>query len=76
MLYRQIDDFLILNDDPIKIHKIIISLLIKLFYSGAVKFQWELCQSLVSWVNCFWDTKQIFYYSEHIPMLVMAAISD
>jgi hypothetical protein len=34
MLYRQIDDFLILNDDPIRIPKII-SVFIKLFYSGA-----------------------------------------
>ena len=33
MLYRQIDDFLILNDDPIRIPKII-SVIIKLFYSG------------------------------------------
>ena len=33
MLYRQIDDFLILNDDPIRIPKII-SVIIKLFFSG------------------------------------------
>ena len=33
MLYRQIDDFLSLNDDPIRIPKII-SVIIKLFYSG------------------------------------------
>jgi hypothetical protein len=33
MLYRQIDDFLILNDDPIRIPKII-SVFIKVFYSG------------------------------------------
>ena len=34
MLYRQIDD-LSLNDDPIRIPKII-SVIIKLFYSGTV----------------------------------------
>jgi hypothetical protein len=34
MLYRQIDDFLSLNDEPIRIPKII-SVIIKLFYSGA-----------------------------------------
>ena len=33
MLFRQIDDFLSLNDDPIRIPKII-SVIIKLFYSG------------------------------------------
>jgi hypothetical protein len=33
MLYRQIDDFLTINDDPIRILKII-SVFIKLFYSG------------------------------------------
>ena len=33
MLYRQIDDFLILNNDPIRIPKII-SVFIKLFYGG------------------------------------------
>ena len=33
MLYRQIDDFLILNDDPIRIPKII-SVIVKLFDSG------------------------------------------
>jgi hypothetical protein len=33
MLYRQIDDFLTLNDDPIRIPKIL-SVFIKLFYSG------------------------------------------
>ena len=33
MLYRQIDDFLSLNDDPIRIPKII-SVIIKLFYNG------------------------------------------
>ena len=32
-LYRQIDGFLILNDDPIRIPKII-SVIIKLFYNG------------------------------------------
>ena len=32
MLYRQIDDFLILNDDPIRIPKII-QVIIKFFYS-------------------------------------------
>jgi hypothetical protein len=38
MLYRKTDDFLILNDDPIRI-PIIISVFIKLFYSGtAIKF--------------------------------------
>jgi hypothetical protein len=31
MIYRQIDDFLILNDDPIRISKII--LIIQLFYN-------------------------------------------
>ena len=33
MLYRQIDDFLILNHDPIRVPKII-SVIIKLFYNG------------------------------------------
>lgn len=33
MLYRQIDDILSLNDDPIRIPKVI-SVIIKLFYSG------------------------------------------
>jgi hypothetical protein len=33
MLYRQIDDFLSLNDDPIRIPKII-SVTNKFFYSG------------------------------------------
>ena len=33
MLYRKIDDFLSLNDEPIRIPKII-SVIIKLFYSG------------------------------------------
>jgi len=33
MLYRQIDDFLSFNDDPVRIPKII-SLIIKLFYTG------------------------------------------
>lgn len=33
MLYRQIDDFFSLNDDPIRIPKII-SMIIKFFYSG------------------------------------------
>ena len=33
MLYRQIDDFLILNDDPVRTPKIL-SVFIKLFYSG------------------------------------------
>ena len=33
VLYRQIDDFLSLNDDPIRIPKII-SVIIKLFYNG------------------------------------------
>jgi hypothetical protein len=38
MLYRQIDDFSILYDDPIKIFQII-SIFIKLFYSGtAIRF--------------------------------------
>jgi hypothetical protein len=32
MLYRQIDDFLILNNDPIRIPRIIL-VIIKLFYS-------------------------------------------
>jgi hypothetical protein len=33
MLYRKMDDFLVLNDGPIRIPKII-SAFIKLFYSG------------------------------------------
>ena len=33
MLYRQIDDFLSFNDDPVRIPKIL-SVIIKLFYSG------------------------------------------
>jgi len=33
MLYRQIDDFLSLNDDPVRISKIV-SVIIKVFYSG------------------------------------------
>jgi hypothetical protein len=38
MLYKQIDDFLIPNDDPIRIPKTI-SVFIKLFYSGtAIRF--------------------------------------
>lgn len=32
MLYRQIDDFLILNDDPVRIPKIIL-VIIKFFYN-------------------------------------------
>jgi hypothetical protein len=35
ILYRQIDDFLILNDDLIRIPKVI-SDFIKFFYSGAI----------------------------------------
>ena len=38
MLYKQIDGFLILNDDPIRIPKIIL-VIIKLFYHGtAIRF--------------------------------------
>jgi hypothetical protein len=38
MLYRQTDDFLILNDDSVRIPKIKLAI-IKLFYSGtAIKF--------------------------------------
>jgi hypothetical protein len=35
MLYRQIDDFIILNDDPIRITKMIL-VIIKLFYNRTV----------------------------------------
>jgi hypothetical protein len=62
MLYRQIDDFLIL-DEPISIPKTIV--IIKLFNNTLLlnplwqsKQQQELYHSLVLWVHCFWDTKQ------------------
>ena len=73
MLYRQIDDFSILNDDPIRIPKII-SVFIKLFYSGtAIRFSLMIkttmstlpvskCHQLIAF-----DFKETFYYSEHIP---------
>jgi hypothetical protein len=50
MLYKQIDIFLILNDDPVRIHKII--LVIKVFNNSTAinfflmsKLHRELCQS-------------------------------
>jgi hypothetical protein len=53
MLYKQKDNFLSLNDDPIRIPKII-SATNKFFYSGTAissfsesELQWELCQSLM-----------------------------
>jgi hypothetical protein len=61
MLYKQIDDFLILNDDPIRIPKIIlvirsfiIRLLLCLFW-----YDWQgesdmIANLQVSWVNCFY----------------------
>jgi hypothetical protein len=52
MLYRQIDDILALNDDPIRIPKIML-IIINLFYNRTAikyflmsKLQRELCQSL------------------------------
>ena len=73
MLYRQIDD-LSLNDDPIRIPKII-SVIIKLFYSGTA------IRSFSNSQNCnerfvrfpfvtsllLLDGNQTFSYSEHIP---------
>jgi hypothetical protein len=57
MLFRQIDDLLIINDDPVRIPEIV-SVFITLFYSGTairsiLKLQWELSFSHVSPVNCF-----------------------
>jgi hypothetical protein len=43
-LYRQIDGFLILNDDPIRIPKII-SVFIKLFYSETAIRSFADCQN-------------------------------
>ena len=74
MLYRQIDDILILNDGPIRILKIIPEL-IKLFYSDTAiqsflivrTTMWTLSNSHVSRNNCLLENKQTFCYSEHIP---------
>ena len=61
MLYRQTDDFLILNDDPIRIPTII-SVFIKLFYTGTAIRSFSDSQnckenlpvSHLSPVNCFY----------------------
>jgi hypothetical protein len=78
MLYRQVDDFLILNDDPIRIPKIL-SVFIKLFYSvtairsfsDSQNYQNSVMRTLsvshVSPANCLLDSKQTFYYLEYIP---------
>jgi hypothetical protein len=60
MLCRQIDDFLILNDDPIRIPKIV-SVFIKLFYSETAIRSYLIVKTAVgtlpvsgvSTVNCF-----------------------
>ena len=64
MLYRQIDDFLILNDDSIRIPKII-SVFIKLFYSGTAIRSFLIKSSMkilpvshVSPINCILESKQ------------------
>jgi hypothetical protein len=51
ILYRQIYDFLLFNDDSVRITKIIL-VNIKLFYNGNAiksfqvsKLRWQLCQS-------------------------------
>ena len=67
-------DFLILNDNPIRIPKII-SVIIKLFYTGTAIISFSDGQNcnenyaiLPSVPNkLLLDTNQTFYYSEHIP---------
>jgi hypothetical protein len=69
MLNRQIDDFLILHNDPIRNPKII-SVFIKLFFSGTAitpssdsqNFSEHSVTSLL-----LLDDNQTFSYSEHIP---------
>ena len=57
ILYRQVDDFLIINDNPIRIPKIIV--IIKLF-SNSQKYNKNSASLQMSQINCFFflDSKQ------------------
>jgi hypothetical protein len=60
MLYRHIYAFLILNDDPVGIPKIILEIIIKIFYNRtAVKFFFDIKTTV--------KTLQVFKYQELIP---------
>jgi hypothetical protein len=70
MRYRQIDDFLSLNDDSIRIPKII-SMIIKVFYSGtAIRFSSDSqnCNENSASLPRIALSNQTFSYLEHIPI--------